>query len=89
MICFQYLPKINKVLFSGIVPEFQMVNQRFQCPRCPKIYKHRFILARHLNYECGIEPQFSCKYCKFRGKRKYELKNHYIKFHGLLASTLP
>lgn len=71
---------INEILFSDI--RYDEKKQRYTCPRCKRMYKHKYILLRHLNYECGIEPQFSCKSCYFRCKRKYDLKNHYIKWHS-------
>lgn len=47
------------------------------CPNCPRKYKNRRTLLRHLRYECGvIEKQFKCPFCDFCSKLKHNLKKH-------------
>ncbi|KAF7272347.1 hypothetical protein GWI33_014896 [Rhynchophorus ferrugineus] len=38
-------------------------DKRFQCARCLKLYRHKHILKRHIEFECGVEPQFHCSLC--------------------------
>lgn len=54
----------------------EQVRQRFYCPRCPKVYKYKVNLSRHLNYECGKEPQFRCPFCPYMAKQKGSVKVH-------------
>lgn len=55
-------------------------------------YKHRASLARHLKYECGVEPQFICRNCNRTFKLNGSLKKHLLscenvtpKFGGLFC----
>lgn len=56
---------------------------RYQCPKCSKDYKSGSILKRHLTYECGVAPRFSCRYCTYKAKRNYELRLHIRARHGI------
>ncbi|RZF39474.1 hypothetical protein LSTR_LSTR000995 [Laodelphax striatellus] len=41
---------------------------KYACAKCGiRTYKDKSSLLRHLTYECGVEPQFSCAYCPHRG----------------------
>nr|CAH7735846.1 unnamed protein product [Callosobruchus chinensis] len=53
----------------------------YNCPQCCKIYKHANNLNRHLRYECGKTPQFSCSLCPKAYTQKSSLKSHYFKHH--------
>lgn len=48
----------------------------FVCPNCKKIYNARKNLARHVNLECGKEPQYACRYCDYKNYRRNEIKKH-------------
>lgn len=37
--------------------------QGYSCPECGRFYKLKSSLRNHQKWECGKEPQFSCKYC--------------------------
>ncbi|RZF39490.1 hypothetical protein LSTR_LSTR001011 [Laodelphax striatellus] len=54
---------------------------KYSCSNCDKKYIRKQDLVRHLNYECGIEPQFSCSYCDLRFKHRFNLKRHIIRSH--------
>ncbi|RZF39478.1 hypothetical protein LSTR_LSTR000999, partial [Laodelphax striatellus] len=55
-------------------------DRKFKCERCGKCYRHSASLSKHVNYECGKEPQFKCKICPFSTKQKGTLKTHiYLK----------
>lgn len=51
-------------------------DRRHNCSRCGKSYKNAYILKRHLLYECGKEPSFSCPHCDFSSKYERNLKAH-------------
>ncbi|XP_031346985.1 longitudinals lacking protein, isoforms A/B/D/L isoform X18 [Photinus pyralis] len=53
----------------------------FLCKNCNKTYKYRRNLLRHIVYECGIEPRFSCRYCNYRAKQKATLQSHLMNRH--------
>lgn len=55
----------------------------YACPNCQKIYNARKNLARHINSECGKEPQYSCPYCDYRNYRRNEIKKHAKNRHHL------
>ncbi|XP_049780161.1 zinc finger protein 846-like isoform X1 [Schistocerca serialis cubense] len=55
----------------------------FQCLRCGKTYMHKGTLSRHVQYECGTVPRFTCRICGARNRRRYGLTNHLIMVHGV------
>ncbi|XP_043789485.1 longitudinals lacking protein, isoforms J/P/Q/S/Z isoform X6 [Apis laboriosa] len=46
------------------------------CPDCNRVYAVFTSLWRHRNYECGVEPKFTCPICKFRFSQKSNLDRH-------------
>ena len=52
------------------------LDRRHNCSRCGKSYKNAYILKRHLLYECGKAPSFSCPHCAFSSKYERNLKAH-------------
>lgn len=61
-------------------------NVRFGCPLCGWVYNYRRDLARHLRYERGMEPKFSCPHCSYKAKLKATLKTHVALKHIVLQS---
>nr|CAH7735826.1 unnamed protein product [Callosobruchus chinensis] len=55
----------------------------YRCQKCPKVYKYRSNLLRHLRFECGVLPQFVCKLCGRYFTQKSSLKSHVAYIHGL------
>lgn len=56
------------------------------CPnKCGRFYKgqHRKINLRRHIFECGVQPRFSCSFCKKRFFRKYQLKIHLVNVHNM------
>lgn len=48
----------------------------FRCQRCGNFYTYKKNLLRHLNLECGKEPQFQCPYCPKKAKHKNHMLRH-------------
>ena len=48
----------------------------YVCNRCGKRYDYSSNLRRHLRYECGVMPRFSCFYCNYRCKQKANMQKH-------------
>lgn len=55
----------------------------FVCTRCTKCYQLRHSLTRHLKFECGIEPMYTCNFCDRKFKHKYDLSVHEKGKHGI------
>lgn len=66
---FSALKLIGGDFFSGL-------DFRFQCPDCPKNYKHLHHLKSHLKYECNKKPQFECPVCTKRFHYQFMLNSH-------------
>jgi len=53
------------------------------CPnRCGRKYKHKGSVARHLKYECGVNPKFQCVICHKPFKQRINHKIHMIRIHN-------
>ncbi|XP_011882465.1 PREDICTED: gastrula zinc finger protein xFG20-1-like [Vollenhovia emeryi] len=63
-------------------------DRRHNCSRCGKSYKNAYILKRHLQYECGKAPSFSCPHCAFSSKYERNLKAHINHRHVDLQPAL-
>lgn len=46
------------------------------CPKCNRAYSFFTSLWRHQNYECGVEPKFTCPVCFARFAQKGNLDRH-------------
>lgn len=68
--------------------EESVMHDPAQCPNeCGRFYKgqHRKVnLRRHVLFECGVLPRFSCFACKKRFCRRYQLKLHLANVHKIL-----
>ncbi|RZF39432.1 hypothetical protein LSTR_LSTR000953 [Laodelphax striatellus] len=65
--------------------------QRFVCVRCNKHYKYECSLRRHLKFECGHLPKFTCWKCGYSTKRHHNLLRHIktSKHLNLLEANVP
>ncbi|CAH1964120.1 unnamed protein product [Acanthoscelides obtectus] len=59
-------------------------NERVQCWNCGKEYVTFAVLQRHLTYECGRYPTFSCPFCRKMFKRRDSMKRHVLLLHKQL-----
>ncbi|RZF39425.1 hypothetical protein LSTR_LSTR000946 [Laodelphax striatellus] len=64
------------------------MEERFACERCDRSYKHRKHLMRHLKFECGVEPRFSCSLCPHRTYHNCNMKVHIFTKHRKELDTL-
>lgn len=55
---------------------------RFVCERCNRSYMRKDSLQRHVQWECGKEPQFHCPFCPQRCKRKAHWQRHIRRQHS-------
>ncbi|XP_066250359.1 zinc finger protein OZF-like [Euwallacea similis] len=51
-------------------------NKALICPKCGNTFTRIDNLRRHVNYICGMKPQFKCSYCAYASKHKYMLALH-------------
>ena len=75
----QYSKKSEQVRFRDVNKsrnKNQMSDEGFQCTNCGKSYRWINSLYKHLQLECGKEPQFYCPFCPHRAKRKWNLQTH-------------
>lgn len=74
--------KMNKIHFNELIND---ISKNYQppnlCWKCRRVYRHKSHLTRHLRYECGVEPKFSCQYCPYKSKLKHNLKSHVLFKH--------
>ncbi|XP_065162277.1 longitudinals lacking protein, isoforms A/B/D/L isoform X4 [Atheta coriaria] len=77
-------------------PKKQVYNRirgNFKCSQCDRTYIRKDSLQRHLNYECGKEPQFQCPFCPQKCKRKSHQIRHIKRQHkdkiGILEENNP
>ncbi|XP_032662677.1 longitudinals lacking protein, isoforms A/B/D/L-like [Odontomachus brunneus] len=61
---------------------------QFICDRCGRPYMRKDSLQRHMQYECGKEPQFQCPQCPQRCKRKAHCLRHIRRRHPDIDLTL-
>lgn len=58
----------------------------YHCPNmCGKKYTRKHNLNRHLNYECGVEPRFTCDLCLKKFTYNCGLKAHRFSVHRLFT----
>lgn len=55
--------------------------QVYRCETCSRVYSHHQSLRNHQKFECGKTAQFACPYCRYRCKRKGNMKAHIVHIH--------
>lgn len=54
----------------------------FRCPNCPKVYRGKYTLSRHLRLECGKTPTNRCFLCGQLFTHKHRLISHLKSIHS-------
>lgn len=66
---------ITENMFSNATSMRQKADS-FSCERCGKTYTRSDSRARHVKFECGVEPQFECPVCHKKTRHKHNLLMH-------------
>ncbi|CAG5097831.1 Similar to Zinc finger protein Xfin (Xenopus laevis) [Cotesia congregata] len=53
----------------------------YYCPNCGKSYSRKWLLKRHVSFECNKEPRFKCPYCDYKAKQSPNVYPHVRKMH--------
>ena len=61
--------------------ENKLQMQGHGCEICGRVYSHYQSLRNHQKFECGKTAQFACPHCRYRCKRKGNMKAHIIHVH--------
>ncbi|XP_076060709.1 uncharacterized protein LOC143036811 isoform X5 [Oratosquilla oratoria] len=62
-----------------------LLQKDFTCSKCGKGYTTKGALHRHLRYECGVEPKFSCSVCGRKFCHNFNLKMHMVSHRDVPA----
>jgi hypothetical protein len=54
----------------------------FPCPNCPKVYRGKYTLSRHMRLECGKVPTNKCQICGQLFTHKHRLLSHIRSIHA-------
>ncbi|XP_033209818.1 zinc finger protein 718-like [Belonocnema kinseyi] len=55
--------------------------KKYKCEKCARTYKKKQSLVTHKKFECDVVPQFGCKLCDKRFKRKFHVNAHVNRVH--------
>ncbi|XP_073977310.1 longitudinals lacking protein, isoforms A/B/D/L-like [Rhodnius prolixus] len=55
--------------------------QKFTCPDCLRIYKHKARMESHRKYECVSQPSIQCPYCPYKVKQRSVMGRHVAARH--------
>ncbi|KAH1002474.1 hypothetical protein HUJ04_008558 [Dendroctonus ponderosae] len=67
---------------------FNHESVRYGCTKCRKIYLQKKTLGRHLRFDCGQEPSFTCQLCSKQFKHGYILLKHMRNIHDVFIQKL-
>ncbi|VEN38443.1 unnamed protein product [Callosobruchus maculatus] len=78
-----FLPLLNYKRYDLTGNDIRLnSNMLYSCPRCPKMYKGKYTLARHLRLECGKSPTNRCEVCGQMFIHKHRLISHIKSLHN-------
>ncbi|XP_033231805.1 zinc finger protein 816-like [Belonocnema kinseyi] len=79
---------IKHILQTRKEQEIQESKQekKYRCEKCARTYKNKSYLSFHQKFECGLLPQFSCKFCNKKFKRKFVRNDHVDRVHHKASS---
>ena len=58
-----------------------IVNGKYQCPKCKKLFSKKNQMNYHYRHLCGKAPRFQCPYCNFVSKWSSAIYRHVRKHH--------
>lgn len=64
------------IIIFSLTKIYFVAGNDISCLKCGRRYTHRCTLQRHIKYECGLEPQFSCSLCPLRSKQRGIVLRH-------------
>lgn len=59
------------------------ISMQNACAKCNKMYVHKKSLVRHIKFECGKKPTFSCGLCSYKGIHNSCLRSHLKLKHNI------
>ncbi|CAN7948647.1 unnamed protein product, partial [Ixodes hexagonus] len=59
----------------------------YSCHRCPKSFKRRGLLARHMCTHTGVKS-FACQVCDYGSPSKFNVDRHQESKHGIVKKQL-
>lgn len=66
----------SSLMSTVVTNSNNILTELFICPKCTKTYRLKHSLTRHIKYECGMDPIFSCNFCDRKFKHNYDLNVH-------------
>lgn len=85
----QYWTRFDPFSFSAVAPANPAVaDGRFFCPKCPRSYRNKNHLYRHIRYECDRKKQYRCGICLKDFYRRDNLKTHINYKHAAFLRSL-
>lgn len=85
----QYWTRFDQFPFSTISPTAPTpTDGRFFCPKCPRSYRNKNHLYRHIRYECDRKKQYRCGICLKDFYRRDNLKTHINYKHAAFLRSL-
>ncbi|XP_011160463.1 zinc finger and BTB domain-containing protein 17 isoform X11 [Solenopsis invicta] len=55
--------------------------RNYSCHKCGQVFKHKYSLTSHLTLVCDMPMKFTCPYCLYRGRYRFDVKSHVRKKH--------
>ncbi|KAG8308234.1 hypothetical protein J6590_002319 [Homalodisca vitripennis] len=68
------------LVYTCVVPDVS--SGRYCCNTCGRSYRAQRSLWRHIKFECGMDPKFSCPECDYKAKQKAVVVNHLLFRHN-------
>lgn len=85
----QYWTRFDPFSFSTMSPATPSATDgRFFCPKCPRSYRNKNHLYRHIRYECDRKKQYRCGICLKDFYRRDNLKTHINYKHAAFLRSL-
>lgn len=91
-ICIHVADITSKIFYASTFEEYNRLKVysgvRYGCSRCKKTYMQKKTLGRHLRFDCGQTPSFTCQLCAKKFKHGYILLKHMRHTHEIHIQKL-